>query len=118
MGERGRQQNRGRDREQGRRGGAEEVSALLPKVLDELGLGEASTGAALLRAWDEVLGEPLASHCRPEGIRRGVLHARVRDSAWMQRLHLEKPRILARLANVLDEAAPSELCLRLGPLDH
>jgi predicted nucleic acid-binding Zn ribbon protein len=88
---------------------------LLPRVLEEVGLSEASTGARLLRAWDDALGAALAEHCRPDGIRRGVVQARARDSAWMQRLQMEKPRILAALREALGEDE-LDLRMRIGPV--
>ncbi len=90
----------------------ESVAELLPRVLDEVGLGEASLGMQLLRVWDSVLGPELAAQCRPEGIRRGVVVALVRDSAWMQRLQMEKPRILEGLSSALDHDL--DLRLRIG----
>lgn len=92
----------------------EQVSKILPGVLDDLGFGATSDAVVLLQAWDDVLGEPFATHCRPEGLRRGVVLARVSDSAWMQRLQLEKPRILRRLAETLSEP-PTDIRLRLAP---
>ena len=71
----------------------------------------------MIRAWDEPAGPEIAPHCRPDGLRNGTLHARVRDSAWMQRIQLEKPRILERLGEALGEAPPRELRLRIAPLD-
>jgi predicted nucleic acid-binding Zn ribbon protein len=99
-----------------RRGPTESLAALLPKLLDEVGLGATAKAVQVIRAWDEALGPEFRSHCRPDGVRNGVIHARVRDSAWMQRLQLEKPRIFARLRGLLGDAAPSELRLRIGPL--
>ncbi len=92
----------------------EPVSGILPGVLKDVGLGATSDAVRLLQAWDQALGEPFSRHCRPEGLRDGVVLARVRDSAWMQRLQLEKPRILERLAESL-EAPPRDIRLRLGP---
>ncbi len=99
-----------------RRTPPERLSELLPKVLDDLGLGQTAEAVRLVKAWDEALGERYAPHCRPDGIRGGVIQARVRDSAWMQRLQLEKPAILARLAGALGESAPREIRLRIGSL--
>ena len=44
-----------------------------------------------------------------------VLWAHVTDSAWMQRLQLEKPEILRRLTEALGEPPSREIRLRLGP---
>ncbi len=91
----------------------EPVAKILPAVLDDLGLGATSAAVQLLKVWDRALGEPFSAHCRPEGLRDGVVLARVRDSAWMQRLQLEKPRILERLAEALPEP-PRDIRLLIG----
>ena len=99
-----------------RKGPSESLGALLPKLLEEVGLGPTALALQVIRAWDEALGPEFKSHCRPDGVRNGVIHARVRDSAWMQRVQLEKPRIFARLRAQLGDGAPSQLRLRIGPL--
>lgn len=93
----------------------ESLSALLPRVLGELGLSEASDGMRLAQAWQNALGPELAPHCRPESLRRGLVTARVRDSAWMQRLQMEKPRILSALREQL--GSELELRFRIGPFE-
>ena len=94
------------------------TAELVPLVLEEVGLAEASRGMRLLRIWDAALGDEFAAHCRPEGVRRGVIEARVRDSAWMQRIQMEKPRILARIFEQLgDDEEPLDLRLRIGTLE-
>ena len=104
-----------RGRHPGRRksGPPEAVATLLPSVLDEVGLGATSAAVQLVHVWDETLGEPFAANCRPEGVRKGVVVARVPDSAWMQRIQLEKPRILKRLAEALAEP-PHDIRLLIG----
>lgn len=92
----------------------ESVAELIPRVLEEVGLSDASDGIRLLRAWDRALGPELAPHCRPTGLRRGVVQALVPDSAWMQQLSLEKPRILARLQAALGEPAIDDIRFRIG----
>jgi predicted nucleic acid-binding Zn ribbon protein len=99
-----------------RRGPTESLSALLPKLLEEVGLGPTKLALEVIHAWDEALGPEFKSHCRPDGVKNGVIHARVRDSAWMQRIQLEKPRIFARLRAKLGDHTPRELRLRIGPL--
>ncbi|MBW2279638.1 MAG: DUF721 domain-containing protein [Deltaproteobacteria bacterium] len=95
----------------------EAVSDLLPKVLVEMGLDETSDSVQLLQAWGGALGPELAPHTRCEGLRRGVVNALVRDSAWMQRVQMEKPRILAALAKQLGPIELRDLRLRLGSVD-
>jgi predicted nucleic acid-binding Zn ribbon protein len=100
-----------------RRGPAESISDLLPKLLDEVGLGATAKAVQVIKAWDEALGPDFRSHCRPDGVRNGVIHARVRDSSWMQRMQLEKPRIFGRLRDLLGDEAPKDMRLRIGSLD-
>ena len=110
---------RGRDSDdpKRRRGPAESIADLLPRMLEEVGLGATAVAVQVIRAWDEAVGPEFHPHCRPDGVRNGVIQARVRDSSWMQRLQLEKPRILARLRERLGETAPSDMRLRIGPVD-
>ena len=100
-----------------RRTPPERLSELLPKVLDDLALGQTAEALRLVKAWDEALGPELSPHCRPEGLRRNVVQAHVRDSAWMQRLQMERPRILAKLRQALPDAEDLEIRFRIGPLD-
>jgi predicted nucleic acid-binding Zn ribbon protein len=100
-----------------RRGRGEALGSLIPSVLRDLGLEQSAEAVRLLRIWDEALGPDLAPHCRPDGVRGDVLYARVRDSAWMQRLQLEKPAILARLEDALGKPAARDLRLRIGSLE-
>lgn len=95
----------------------ESIADLLPRLLDEVGLGATAHAIAVIRAWDEAIGPTFLAHCRPDGVRNGVIQARVRDSSWMQRLQLEKPLIIARLRELLGDSAPKEMRLRIGPVD-
>ena len=100
-----------------RSGPPESIADLLPRLLDEVGLGATAQAVAVIRAWDQAVGPVFALHCRPDGVRNGVIHARVRDSSWMQSLQLEKPAIFARLRELLGESAPRDMRLRIGPVD-
>jgi predicted nucleic acid-binding Zn ribbon protein len=93
------------------------MADLLPRLLEEVGLGKTAQAVQVIHAWDEALGPAFRAHCRPDGVRNGVIHARVRDSSWMQRLQLEKPRIFARLKELLGDEAPQDMRLRIGTLD-
>ncbi len=100
-----------------RRGPPESISDLLPRLLDEVGLGATARAVQVIRAWDEAVGPTFLAHCRPDGVRNGVIHARVRDSSWMQAIQLEKPRIFARLRELLGDSAPQDMRLRIGAID-
>jgi len=101
-----------------RSGRPRRVGELVPEVLEEVGLGATSAVLRLLGEWDSALGEQFAPHCRLDGIRHGVVYARVRDSGWMQRIQLEKPKILARIAKALGESIACDLRFRLGDVEQ
>ena len=98
-------------------GKPEKLCNLLSEVLEEIGLGAASRTVKLLRIWDSAVGANFAPHCRPDGIRHEVIYARVRDSGWMQRIQLEKPRILERIEAAMGEPIARDLRFRIGELD-
>lgn len=85
--------------------------------MEEVGLSPAAAAVRLIAVWDAALGLEFAPHCRPDGMRNGVIQARVRDSGWMQRLQLEKPRLLARIREALGEPDIVELRFRVGPVE-
>jgi predicted nucleic acid-binding Zn ribbon protein len=91
----------------------EAIGNLIPSVLSDLGLDDSALSVRLIRIWDEALGPAVATHCRPDGVRGDVLYATVPDSAWMQRLQLQKPTILRRLTEALGEPPAADLRLRV-----
>ena len=86
----------------------------IPQVLREMGLDPAADGARLLSAWETAVGPELAAHSRPQGLRRGIVYAMVPDSAWMQRLQMEKVGVLERLRALLGAERVRDLRLRIA----
>ena len=97
-----------------RRGEPTAVGAVLPRVLDELGLEATRAALRAAACWEAVVGPEAARHSRPVALRAGVLEANVDSSVWSQQLALRRPEILAALRRELGPAAPSELRLRVG----
>jgi hypothetical protein len=90
---------------------AEAVAALLAGLAGEHGQEQRSLEAA----WAEIVGAPLAAHCRPAGLRKGRLLVLVDHSTWMHLLALEHKRaILAALSRRFPQLGVSELVFRLG----
>jgi hypothetical protein len=77
-------------------------------------LERAAPGAAIDAQWEALVGEEIAAHCRPVGMKGGVLFADVDSSVWCQQLQLRSPEILAALRRGLGDAAPTDLRLRVG----
>ena len=94
----------------------ERLADLVPRVIAELGLDRVSEAAQLADAFTRAVGEHIAPHCRCQGARHGVVLAAVSDSAWAQRVQLEKPRILHALRAALGDDRARDLRIVIAPL--
>ncbi len=97
-----------------RRSQPEPLGALVPRVLKDLGLEESARALRVAERWEAVVGEEVARHSRPTGIRGGVLEVTVDSSVWCQQLQMRRPELLASLREALGADAPRDLWLRVG----
>lgn len=90
------------------------LADVLSGVLASMDLDLAAPAAAIGDNWEAIVGREVAEHCRPIGVKAGVLHADVDSSVWCQQLHLRSPEILSALKEFLGSAAPTNLRFRVG----
>ena len=90
------------------------IARVMGRLLDELGLDDARAVFELAQRWEEAVGTDIARHCKPVGVRQGVLETTVDSSVWAQQLQLRRPEILAKLRETLGEDAPKDLRFRVG----
>tara|TARA_B100002003_G_C13982781_1_gene475179 strand:+ start:587 stop:901 length:315 start_codon:yes stop_codon:yes gene_type:complete len=64
--------------------------------------------------WDEIVGEPISSHARPDTIRFGTLYVLVDSSAWLQQLTFLKPELIRKIENNMNENIIKDIIFRLG----
>lgn len=84
------------------------------RVLGELGLDSVAKAHRIGQLWPAVVGEAVAAHCRPIGLRGDVLELSVDSPVWSQQLQMRKPELLAALARELGADAPRELRFQVG----
>lgn len=70
------------------------VGSVLDAVLARL---DPDNRIALWRRWDAVVGEPIASHARPNRLEDGVLVVEVTSHAWAQELQHLRGDLATRL---------------------
>jgi predicted nucleic acid-binding Zn ribbon protein len=70
--------------------------------------------AAVQAAWEEALGERLATVATPVLERAGTLTVDCTDGVWAQELDLMQEQLLERLREVLGERAPEALKFRVA----
>jgi predicted nucleic acid-binding Zn ribbon protein len=90
------------------------IGSLMGSVLSDLGLEAAANAFQVGERWEEAVGADVARHARPAGIRGGVLEVEVDSSVWCQQLQMNRREILAALAEVLGEDAPTDLRFRVA----
>jgi predicted nucleic acid-binding Zn ribbon protein len=64
--------------------------------------------------WDQIVGEEVAAHCRPETFSDRVLTVRTDSTAWATQVRLLGPSVLARLADELGAGVVTRLVVK-GP---
>jgi predicted nucleic acid-binding Zn ribbon protein len=90
------------------------MGTALHRALEGLDLDRVSIGADIGARWLEIVGADVAQHCRPVGMRSGVLYVEVESSAWCQQLQLRTPELQRALRGALGERAPAEVRFRVG----
>jgi predicted nucleic acid-binding Zn ribbon protein len=91
------------------------VATTLPGVMKRLGLQERLNEADVARAWREVVGEFLAAHSAPAGLRDGILIVHVLQPT----VHFElernwKAELLRKLRTRFGRNALRDIKFRLG----
>lgn len=97
-----------------RRGRPTALADAVGRVLGELGLDSVAKAHRIGQRWAVAVGEAVAAHARPVGLRGEVLEIAVDSPVWSQQLQLRKPEILAALARELGADAPRELRFQVG----
>ena len=87
---------------------------ILAGVAHRLGLESKLFEARLRRHWAEIVGEPIATHTRPDQIRFKKLHVYVHNSVWLQQLTFLKPVLLDKVNGMAGETLVTEIILRIG----
>lgn len=97
-----------------RKGTPTALGDVVGQVLGDLGLEGVARAHEIGRIWEEAVGEQIAAHCRPLGLRGEVLELQVDSPVWSQQLQLRKPELLAALERALGSNAPRELRFQVG----
>jgi predicted nucleic acid-binding Zn ribbon protein len=94
---------------------AKSVSLLLPSLLGKLGLQERIREEEILSCWREIVGEFLAQHASPAGLRDGVLAIRVvQPTVHFELERMWKARILGTLQARFGRSMVRDIRFRLG----
>ena len=81
--------------------GPRPLAAILPAVLEQLGLARTAEGWRAVSEWPAVAGERIARHTRALSFRDGTLAVEVEGSAWMHELGFLKRDLVQRINHQL-----------------
>ena len=90
------------------------LSVVVEHFIQNRGLEGKMREHALRNRWDDIVGEQISSHTRPDTIRFGALHVLVDHSAWLQQLAFLKPELMRRVEGYIGEGIIKDIVLRLG----
>lgn len=77
----------------------------LDRVVRSLGLPSSSAVQTIFQAWENVVGEELAKHCRPTAIKKGNLTVTATDQAWATELKWMETTLLERCSQELGDGS-------------
>ena len=77
--------------------GPRPLAAILPAVLEQLGLARTAEGWRAVSEWPAVAGARIARHTRALSFRDGTLAVEVEGSAWMHELGFLKRELVRNL---------------------
>jgi predicted nucleic acid-binding Zn ribbon protein len=77
--------------------GLESIAAILPGLMQHLGLADDAAGWRAVTEWPVVAGERIAKHTHAVGFRDGTLNVEVEGSAWMHELGFLRRELVRNL---------------------
>jgi len=95
----------------------EKLSSTIEKILRDRGWGAKLKEYRIYGVWEKVVGQGIARHARPAGMRGKKLTVLVDSSAWMQQLAMLKPEIMGKVNQHLREDAVESITLKLGEFE-
>ncbi len=91
------------------------AAELMPKLMQQLGLGERLRQNEVMAAWRDIVGDFIAEHSTPFSLRDGVLYVRVlQPSLHYQFEQISKPEILRRLKRQFGGMVIRDIRFRVG----
>ena len=85
------------------------IQNVLRRVLGDLGWNAGMSAGRVLEEWDEIVGERIATHCRPVSFEDGVLVVSASSSAWASQLRMLTPQVITTIEEHVGSHVISEL---------
>lgn len=77
--------------------GESNAKDLIARFIDSIGIHDEQGVVPFVRSWPSIAGRDVAAHSQVLDIKNGALIVGVDHPAWLQRLHMDRDRIVARV---------------------
>ena len=90
------------------------IRDLLGTVTKRLGMASPDALAVVFAGWRELVGDTIADHVRPLGLRDGVLHVEADEPGWATQLRYLGPDLVRRANERVGAELVKELAVRIS----
>ena len=106
-------------RARGRRRGPRSAADVLGELLGRHGVARELREHRILARWRDIVGETLSERTFPDGLERGVLWVRVKNSSWLHQLSFLRDDLVGRIGRELgDPPLVREIRFHIGPRER
>ncbi|MBL7647744.1 MAG: DUF721 domain-containing protein [Candidatus Hydrogenedentes bacterium] len=93
----------------------EGVGDILAKLKKTTDLGKHLEHAEIWEHWPEIVGETVAKHTRPQGIKELQLRIEADSAVWMHKLNYRKWQIMKKINRIAGKELVSDMYIVLVP---
>lgn len=95
--------------------GPRPIRDVLGKVTKRLGMASPDALSTVFAGWPELVGDTIAAHVRPLGLRDGILHLEADEPGWATQLRYLGPDVIRRVNEQVGAELVKELAVRVAP---
>jgi predicted nucleic acid-binding Zn ribbon protein len=95
-------------------GGADSISHIIEKYIDDKKLGSKLNSGKIFNYWAEIVGAEIANNAKPEKLKNKVLYISTNNPIWAGELSLMSQDIISKINGYLKEDAVSVLRIKSG----
>src|SRR5262245_24617763 len=94
---------------------AQNINAIMPKVLTYLRMDRRRAEAEIVRVWNHLIDPSLSTHAQPTGLHKGTLFVTVDNSVWLDEIvRYRRREILDRLQHSFGRDLIARISYRVG----
>lgn len=92
------------------------ISRELFRLLANSGIAKKYYDQLAIKAWDKVVGQEIADHCRPKEVKGSVMFVVCAHAIWAQELSMRKKNIIDEIKNIVGKSYIKEIKFTTGEL--